>query len=428
MVRDELGNEGFGEAAPRPYVTGETVAFVLERLSTHFWPALDAKALPPLDLLAIERFCGETSDGASDNATRAALTTALYDLVLKRESAGIGKLLPPVRDKVRYSGVITASAAEKAAATARKLRVIGIRDVKIKVGFSDDVERVAAVREAIGAEGSIRLDANGAWDVPEAVLKLNELEAFGIAAVEQPLPRGDVEQLLRLKAQTPVPLMADESLVSEADARELAETRAVDYFNVRVSKCGGLSRCAQIARIAAEAGIGVQVGSQVGETAILSAAGRALAAWVSGARFRGRFVRRFAPGRRRGATFRAFRFRRRGSDPQRTRPRDRRRRRTSREVCGAGDRALNDAARPRLEVTHRSRVRAIPQALARSGAYAAGVAPPHPRTQREVVVRPASTRSGRSKRCATFKTPWRCARTTASSRTSNGSRRARRTC
>jgi muconate cycloisomerase len=280
VLRDELGNEGFGEAAPRPYVTGETVAFVVERLSTHYWPALVAKALPPPDLLEIERFAGETSDGTSDNATRAALTTALIDLVLKREPAGIATLLPPVRDKVRYSGVITASAPEKAAATARKLRVIGIKDVKIKVGFSDDVERVAAVREVIGPDGSIRLDANGAWDVPQAVRKLGELEAFDIAAVEQPLARGDVARLLQLKAQTAVPLMADESLVSPADARALSEKHAVDYFNIRVSKCGGLARCAQIAKIAAEAGIGVQIGSQVGETAILSAAGRALAAWV----------------------------------------------------------------------------------------------------------------------------------------------------
>jgi muconate cycloisomerase len=72
--------------------------------------------------------------------------------------------------------------------------------------------------------------------------------------------------------------MADESLVTLADARALVADKAVDFFNVRVSKCGGLARALAIAALAAEAGLGVQVGSQVGETAILSAAGRHLAA------------------------------------------------------------------------------------------------------------------------------------------------------
>ena len=99
-----------------------------------------------------------------------------------------------------------------------------------------------------------------------------------IAAVEQPLPRGDWRDLKALRARSPIPLMADESLVTLDDARLLLTEEAVDAFNIRVSKCGGLSRSVEIARLAAEAGVAVQVGSQVGETAILSAAGRHLAA------------------------------------------------------------------------------------------------------------------------------------------------------
>ena len=98
--------------------------------------------------------------------------------------------------------------------------------------------------------------------------------------MEQPIPRGPVEDLARLKSLQPVPIMADESLVTIADAKALAAARAVDLFNIRVSKCGGLFRSMEIARIAERAGIRVQVGAQVGETAILSAAGRHLAAAV----------------------------------------------------------------------------------------------------------------------------------------------------
>jgi len=101
-----------------------------------------------------------------------------------------------------------------------------------------------------------------------------------IAAVEQPLPRAgaSLAEFAELRRLSGVPIMADESLITLADARELIAAGAVDYFNVRVSKCGGLSRSLKIAALAAEAGLGVQVGSQVGETAILSAMGRHVAA------------------------------------------------------------------------------------------------------------------------------------------------------
>jgi muconate cycloisomerase len=81
-----------------------------------------------------------------------------------------------------------------------------------------------------------------------------------------------------LRRYVQVPIMADESLVTIEDAMRLIETNAVDYFNIRISKCGGIARSLKIASLAQKAGIRIQVGSQVGETAILSAAGRHLAA------------------------------------------------------------------------------------------------------------------------------------------------------
>jgi muconate cycloisomerase len=156
------------------------------------------------------------------------------------------------------------------------MRAVGLRHVKLKVGFDDDAMRVAAVREALGSEVSLRLDANGGWTLARAVEVLTAVAPLGIAAAEQPLPRGG--DLAALRSAVPVPLMADESLVTMADAEALIADRAVDYFNVRVSKCGGLGRSLAIAARAAAAGLGVQVGSQVGETAILAAAGRHLAA------------------------------------------------------------------------------------------------------------------------------------------------------
>jgi muconate cycloisomerase len=278
-VCDEAGTEGFGEGVPRPYVTGETVETMLAHLARELWPRVVERELPPAgDLAAHEAFIPDTRlpGIVAPHAARAALELAVLDCTLRRagHAAAIG--LPPRRPRVTYSGVITAGAIDRAVRHARQMRAIGLRHVKVKVGFDDDVARVAAVREALGPEASLRLDANGAWSFARAVEVLTAVAPLGIAAVEQPLPRGG--DYPRLRAAVSVPLMADESLVTLADAEALIADRAVDFFNVRVSKCGGLARSLAIAARAAQAGLGIQIGSQVGETAILAAAGRHLAA------------------------------------------------------------------------------------------------------------------------------------------------------
>lgn len=282
-VRDEAGTEGFGEGVPRPYVTGETTESMLEHVAL-LWTLDCGRELPGLDdgdlLPAIEAWLPPRPlPGAlADHASRAALETAILDCILRRAGVPLGDLLPPARHRVTYGGVITAGALETAVQHARRMRLVGLDQVKVKVGFADDVARIRAVRDVLGPSVSLRLDANGAWTTPRALEVLEATAGCGVAAVEQPLPRGPVEDLARLRKATSVPLMADESLVTLADAEALIAAEAVDYFNVRVSKCGGLTRSLGIARRAAAAGIGLQVGSQVGETAILSAAGRHLAA------------------------------------------------------------------------------------------------------------------------------------------------------
>ena len=280
-VRDEAGTEGFGEGTPRPYVTGEIVETMLDHLTCELWPRVAGREVPPAcNLEALAAFIPETglAGAIAPHASRAALELAVLDCALQRAGRSLATLLPPRRSRVTYSGVIAAGPIARAVQHARQMRAIGLHDVKVKVGFDDDVARVTAVREALGHDASLRLDANGAWSFDRAVQVLNAVAPLGIAAVEQPLPRGPVEDLARLRQAIPVAIMADESLVTPADAEALIAGEAVDFFNIRISKCGGLARSLAIAERAAKAGVGVQVGSQVGETAILSAAGRHLAA------------------------------------------------------------------------------------------------------------------------------------------------------
>jgi len=280
-VRDDAGTEGFGEGTPRPYVTGETVETMLEALAHELWPAVAGREVPPADdLAALAAMLPQTSSaaGITPNAARAAMELAVVDCALRRVARPMATILPPRRPRVTYSGIVTAGPIERAVQHARRMRAIGMREIKVKVGFDDDVPRVTAVREALGTAVSLRLDANGAWTFERAVAVLDALAPLQIAGVEQPLPRGPVENLSRLRATTSIPIVVDESLLTAADADALIEAKAADVFNVRVSKCGGLAASLAIASRAATAGIGVQVGSQVGETAILAAAGRHLAA------------------------------------------------------------------------------------------------------------------------------------------------------
>jgi L-Ala-D/L-Glu epimerase len=274
---DADGTEGWGEAAPRPYVTGETADSVVADLA-QAWPETASRPWPSLD--GPEDLARLPLPAGLRGAARAALEVALLDLLRRRDGRSLGCLLPARRPAVRYSGVIGATSPDRARGIAEVFRAYRVAEVKVKVGFRGDLQAVRAVRATLGPRASIRVDANGAWGAAEALRAIAALAEVGVDSVEQPLPRGAVAELAALRARSPLPLVADESLLTVDDARELAAAGAVDRFNLRVSKCGGLGPCLAIAAVAAEVGIGVQVGCQAGETAILSAAGRHLAAAV----------------------------------------------------------------------------------------------------------------------------------------------------
>ncbi len=279
----EDGTEGFGEGVPRPYVTGETAALMIEHLARQLWPAVVGAELSDsgeVGLDAVDKLVPDVAVAGTvaPHASRAALELAILDCCLRRQDIAVGDVLPPRRSQVVYSGVIGADPLADCVRQAERARLVGLEDVKVKVGRGDDVQRVRAVREVLGAQVSIRLDANGAWGFDEALRIMQEVAPLGVTAVEQPLRRGSVDEIRRLKDASPLRVMVDESLVTPDDADSLFATGAVDCVNVRVSKCGGLHRSVEIARRATRAGVCVHVGSHVGETAILSAAGRHLTA------------------------------------------------------------------------------------------------------------------------------------------------------
>jgi L-Ala-D/L-Glu epimerase len=304
VVRCELedGHVGWGEGLPRDYVTGETIDTALD---TFTGSRLREQLADPIAALpaAIDRCnrlelvrIGEGDRDCLGNSVRCAIELAILDAVARSEGVPLSKVTPLVpetagfrheAENVFYSGVVTSLNWFKEYVRAYKMRLNAFRQVKVKVGVAgdDDAATLRRIRWLLGPHVDIRLDANEAWNADEIADRMKPLEPFGISSLEQPVPHAQVDRLPAVREQIDTPLMLDESLCSEGDAHRAVERGLCDLFNVRLSKCGGLLSSLRIAAIAHRAGLGYQLGCQVGETGILSAAGRHFATSVDGIRF-----------------------------------------------------------------------------------------------------------------------------------------------
>ncbi len=286
-LRAEDGRCGYGECAPRDYVSGETSQSVVGELSRRL-PAMLGRSFSSFDELAAELARQAADLPRAAHAAFCALELASLDLAGRVFERSAGELLGPVcTQSVTYSGIVSASGKKGALETCATMKQLGVTQVKVKVGgaLAEDIEVLEAVREAMGAAVSVRVDANGACDAETALGRLRELERFRLDGFEQPCAADDVDGLSWLTARSRVPVIVDESLVSLEDAQRLARHRACHMFNVRISKCGGLSTSARIRELARDAGIDTMLGAHVGETAILAAAGRQFAARTPELRF-----------------------------------------------------------------------------------------------------------------------------------------------
>jgi L-alanine-DL-glutamate epimerase-like enolase superfamily enzyme len=278
------GTVGYGEGVPREYVTGETIDGAAGVIAERLGPALVGRTVQ--DAHDVPAVVGEvTAVAPSDLAACCALELAFLDACGKHFERSVSTWLGPApASVVVYDAIVPFSSPRKLPVIAVLIRALRLRNVKVKVGadLEADVRKLRALRRMLGPRADLRVDANCAWqDADEALDAIGRLRAFGITAVEQPLPADDLEGLQRVTAETPETIVLDESLRTVGEAAELARLRAGDAFNIRVSKCGGLLNSLRIAEIAAEAGLACIVGAQVGESGLLSAAGRHLAAAIA---------------------------------------------------------------------------------------------------------------------------------------------------
>jgi o-succinylbenzoate synthase len=222
-LEDDDGVVGYGEAAPLPHYDGVSVD----------------------DVVAAMR-AGETGPPQAQTAEE----MARLDLEARREGRPLGE---PGAEAIAVNRTLAAGPPEEVAKRAEEAVRDGFSCVKLKVGLPDDLDRVAAVRLAIGPWPAIRLDANGAWTVDEAVERLRELATFDIQLVEQPCRT--LEELAAVRKETTVPVAADESVTSPDDVRAAVAAEACDVVNVKLASSGGFGAAREALRCATEHGL-----------------------------------------------------------------------------------------------------------------------------------------------------------------------------
>ncbi len=264
---DTDGTAGYGEAAPlEPYVGG-SVRDCLAALEDCRAPLEALAGAPRAELLAA---CAEA---AVLSPAVAAIDLALWDLEARRAGVPVWRLLADEQPApIEVNATIAAADRAGAAAAAAAARDAGYRCVKVKVGLGDDAGRLAAVRAAGGASMAIRIDANGAWTVEEAIASLSALEPAGIELCEEPVH--GLGEIAAVHESTNVAIALDES----AALPGALQRRVADAACLKISASGGLTGLLAAATKARATGYDVYVASTLDGPLGIAAALHACAA------------------------------------------------------------------------------------------------------------------------------------------------------
>jgi L-alanine-DL-glutamate epimerase-like enolase superfamily enzyme len=252
------GLVGLGECSPFVFIDGQTQGMVFDL-------ARDvAKVLVGKDALAVDARLAEIERAAPGNPTmKSAYDMALFDLLGKAAGLPLYVLLGGGGQQQLHTDLtISINTPEVMARKARELLDRGFTKVKTKVGRTteQDVASISAIRKAVGPGVPIQVDANQGWDVPTAVRTLEALAEYDVLYCEEPIRRGDLEALRYVRERSPIPIMADESVFDHKDAFRIAANGAADYFNIKLSKSGGIANAIRINAIAEAAAMKCQVG------------------------------------------------------------------------------------------------------------------------------------------------------------------------
>ena len=260
-ITDDSGAVGIAQMRPLNPWMGETTEAVLVALRDYFGPAVVGH--DPRDRNALYAKLAEMLPDTQ--VALCVLDCALWDLMGKLAGQPVGALLGGTVDAaipMEWSvGLSEPAKMVEEARTAVTRHGVGV--VCLKVGrkrWQTDVEVFQAVRDAVGPDVRVGIDANEGYDEATTVRVMRALAASDVAYLEQPLPRTQLDGLARLRLKLDVPIFVDESVFTPEDAYRVARAGACDTIVLKLYKCGGITGALRVAHVAAAAGIGVNVG------------------------------------------------------------------------------------------------------------------------------------------------------------------------
>lgn len=263
-MRSDDGREGLGEAAVIPHYGAETVEAIKGLIDGYLAPAvigLDHARIPPV----LARMDAVVKDNLY---AKAAVEMACLDLTGKALGVPVSTLLGGIQhERIPVLWVLGNGERDKDIAEARDKLAARLNErFLVKVGKGDvreDVARALAVKAALGDAAIVHVDANQGWDEATAGWAIERLQDGGIAVIEQPLPRANIDGMRRLAERFTVPVMADEAVDTAESALAFARSHAADALSLKVTKHGGLLRTAKVAAIAEAAGMSLFGGTML---------------------------------------------------------------------------------------------------------------------------------------------------------------------
>lgn len=259
IIRTDQGITGFGECSPFMSINGESMDTCFA-VGQYF-----AKLFKGKNALAIEDRVNDMDRLIYGNSSiKSAFDMALYDIISQHAGLPLYKYLGGDMNKTIITDyTVSIGDPVKMAEDALNIKKQGYPAIKIKLGRDGrkDVERIRAIRQAVGPEIPLRIDANQGWSAEEAVETLKALAQFDIQHCEEPIPRWAFMDLPRVRKESPIPIMSDESCGDEHDAERLIKLQACDYMNIKLGKSGGIFKALKMVKLAEEANLHLQVGA-----------------------------------------------------------------------------------------------------------------------------------------------------------------------
>ncbi|WOC32510.1 MULTISPECIES: dipeptide epimerase [Caproicibacterium] len=266
------GRRGYGEAPPTAPITGETIGSIRCAVEEFIQPALVGREIEDLE----DTMHALHTAILHNTSAKAAVDMAIYDLYARSLGVPLYRLLGGNKKELETDLTVSVNSPEEMAADSLAAVRRGFRILKIKVGLQPelDLARIRAVREAVGSQIAIRVDANQGWSPAQAVRIIRGMEDAGLNLdfVEQPVKAADLDGMAYVRQNVSTPILADESVFSAADAMAVLQKGAADLLNIKLMKTGGIYGALQICSIAESCGVSCMIGCMLESSLAVSAA------------------------------------------------------------------------------------------------------------------------------------------------------------